>query len=52
MMVLRGLGGVFGGSREFWGGLGGVQRGYFSPIRHILPLWKSCKAPDFVPNTT
>ena len=39
MMVLRGLGGVFGGSREFWGGSGGVQRGLiFSHKAHFAPL--------------
>ena len=39
MMVLRGLGGVFGGSREFWGGLGGGPEGLlFSHKAHFAPL--------------
>ena len=37
--------GVLGGSG---GGSGGVC---FTPIGHILPLWKSCIPPDLVPNT-
>ena len=35
MMVLRGLGGVFGGSREFWGGPEGLL---FSHKAHFAPL--------------
>ena len=38
-MVLRGLGGVFGGSKEFLGGSGGVQRGLlFSQKANFAPL--------------
>ena len=40
-----------GGSRRFCGGLGGSRGVYSTPVRHFLPLWKSCTAPDLVPNT-
>ena len=36
---------------EFKGVLGGSGGVCFTPIGHILPLWKSCMAPDLVPNT-
>ena len=48
MMVLGGFG-VF---KEVLGGVGGPEGVYFTPIRHFLPLWKSCRAPDLVPDTT
>ena len=43
--VLRGFGGVLGG-------LGGSRGVCLTPVGCFLPLWKSCKAPDLVPNTT
>ena len=43
--VLRGVGLVLGG-------LGGSRRVCLTPIGHCFPLWKSCMAPDLVPNTT
>ena len=33
------------------GGSGGSGWACFTPIGHILPLWKSCIPPDLVPNT-
>ena len=52
MMVFGGYGGFkggLGGSGGVWGGLDGVS---FTPVWHFLPVWKSCMAPDLVPNTT
>ena len=43
--VLRWFGGVLGG-------LGGSRGVYLTPIGYFLLLWKSCMAPDLVPNTT
>ena len=43
--VLRGFGLVLGG-------LGGSRGVCLTPIGHFLPRWKSCMAPDLVPNTT
>ena len=43
--ILRGFGGVLGG-------LGGSRGVCLNLIGHFLPLWKSCMAPDLVPNTT
>ena len=40
------------GFRGFLGGLGGVNSGLLVPLEHPLPLWRSCTAPDLVPNTT
>ena len=34
------------------GGLGGSRGVCLTPIGCFLPLWKSCMAPDLVPNTT
>ena len=36
----------------FWGGLEGSKSVCWTTIGHFLPLWKSCLAPDLVPNTT
>ena len=47
-----GFGGVL---REFGGVLGslrGSRGGCLTPIGNLLPLHKSCTAPDLVPNTT
>ena len=47
-----GFGGVL---REFGGVLGslrGSRGGCLTPIGNLLPLQKSCTAPDLVPNTT
>ena len=41
-------------SREFGGvlgGLGGSKGVCLTPIGHVLPLWKSCRTLDLVPNT-
>ena len=43
--VLREFGGVLGS-------LGGSRGGCLTPIGNLLPLHKSCTAPDLVPNTT
>ena len=51
LVVGRVTDGFWGGSRGFWGDLGGSGGVCFTPIEHILPLWKSCMAPDLVPNT-
>ena len=47
------------GFRWVWGGFEGVKgcfggsRGVcLTPIWHFVPPWKSCMAPDMVPNTT
>ena len=40
---------VQGGSGGVWGG---PDRVFFTPVWHFLPVWKSCMAPDLVPNTT
>ena len=61
--ITRGIKLVVGGVIErFWGGLGGLggsrgvkggSRGVCStPIGHVLPLCKSFRSPDWVPNTT
>ena len=50
-----GLGRFWGVLRWFGlvlGGLGGSKGVCLTPIGHFLPLWKSCMAPDLVPNTT
>ena len=47
-----GFGGVLGGFGGVLGGLGGSRGVCLTPIGCFLPLWKSCKAPDLVPNTT
>ena len=45
--------GAMGGSRGGLGGSGGGPDGVsFTPVWHFLPFWKSCMAPDLVPNTT
>ena len=51
-----------GGFRKVWGGFEGVwayfdgsrwvKGGLLDPYRALLPRWKSCMAPDLVPNTT
>ena len=42
-----------GGSRVFFGEVWRGPEGVcYTPIRNFLPLYKSCMAPDFVPNTT
>ena len=49
--VTEGFKGVLG---EFWGGLArarGVKGGLLDPYRARLPLWKACRALDFVKNT-
>ena len=51
LVVGRFTGGVKGGLREFWGGPGGSKGVCLTPIGHFLPLWKSCRALDLVPNT-
>ena len=41
--------------REFWGvwgGPGGSKGVCLTPIGHVLPLWKSCRALNLVPNPT
>ena len=46
---------VWGGFEGVWACFGGsrwVKGGLLDPYRMFLPLWKSCKAPDLVPNTT
>ena len=38
--------------RRFWAmGLGGSRGVCLTLIGHFLPRWKSCMAPDLVPNT-
>ena len=52
---MNGFRGVWGVSRWFGGvlgGLGGSLGVCLTPIGYFLPLWKSCMAPDLVPNTT
>ena len=44
--------GVLWGSGGILGGLGESRGVCSTPIWHFLPLWKSCMAPDLVPNTT
>ena len=54
LVVGRFTEGVKGGVREFWGGLGrsrGINGVCFTPMGHVLPLWKGCRAPDLVPKT-
>ena len=51
LVVGRVTEGVKGGLREFWGGPGGSKGVCLTPIGHFLPLWKSCRALDLVPNT-
>ena len=46
--VTKGVWGVHGGLE----GVKGVRGGLLDPFRSFLPLWKSCTAPDLVPNTT
>ena len=46
---------VWGGFEGAWACFGGsrwVKGVCLTPIGHFLPLWKSCMAPDLVPNTT
>ena len=55
LVVGRVTEGFKGGLREFWGGLarsGGVIGVCVTRNRAHLPLWKSCRAPDLVPDTT
>ena len=47
-MVHDGFWGVLG----VQGGSGGPDGVSFTPVWHFLPVWKSCMAPDLVPNTT
>ena len=51
LVVGRVTEGVKGGLREFWGGPGGSKGVCLTPIGHFLPLWKSRRALDLVPNT-
>ena len=44
--------GVWGAQGVSGGGLGGPDGVSFTPVWHFLPVWKSCMAPDLVPNTT
>ena len=54
----KGLGGVwevgagFGGSGQGLGGLGGSRCVCWTPKDLFFHLWKSCRAPNLVPNTT
>ena len=50
--VHNGFWGVGGVQVVFGGVWGGPEEGSFTPLGHFLLLWKSCTAPDFVPNTT
>ena len=50
LVVGRVTEGVKGGLREFWGGPGGSKGVCLTPIGHFMPLWKSCRALDLVPN--
>ena len=51
LVVGRVTEGVKGGFREFWGVPGGSKGVYLTPLGHVLPLWKSCRALNLVPNT-
>ena len=51
-MVHDGFWGVWGVNRGSGGFLGGPAWVCFTPVWYFLPLWKSCTAPDLVPNTT
>ena len=55
LVVGRVTEGVMRGLREFWRGFGGVwggsKGGYLTPIRRVLPLGKTCRALNLVPNT-
>ena len=50
--VTKGFWGVWGRHRSFWGAFEGPGGAHSTPERHFLPLWRSCTAPDLVPNTT
>ena len=48
MIGFRGVLGGFGGVLR---GLGGLRGVCLTPKWHFFSLWKSCMAPDLVPNT-
>ena len=51
LVVGRVTEGVKGGFGEFLGVPGGSKGVYLTPLGHVLPLWKSCRALNLVPNT-